>query len=142
MNESNCTASKPATSETDSIKDQCPPQTNACSPGIVGSSPTGAGSASGDKVSLLSEGMTDKTVKSAWRIRNANTTARRIEMRSLSQGWSFNFVAPAHTDVYVLSGVGRVTHEITAYASDRPDETRVTGVESKKANNSPFINCD
>lgn len=82
--------------------------------------------------------MTRESNLSAWRVRNANTTGRRVLLESGSGGWTLEFTAPAHSDVYVVSGVGRTSHRLTAYASG---SSTVTGVESKTANNSPFNDC-
>ena len=104
-----CSGRKPDESETASVTDQCPPPKPACEPGVVQVASHAEGNFFGRDIDFYGIGTTESG-KSVWFVRNPTTTARNIEIIDVGRDWSTTFTIPAHTDVYVMSGLGNVAH--------------------------------
>ena len=110
-----CAGARPETSQIDAVLDQCPPPAPICEPGIIKSltglhlAPEGH-----NGFSVTSLGYTEETNSSAWLVKNTTNSARDANFRS--GGWSFDFVSPPKSQIYIYTGAPRATGSLRVYA--------------------------
>ena len=110
-----CVGTRPETSQIDAVLDQCPPPNPVCEQGII-KSLTGLNLAyeGHNGFSLTSLGYTEEAGSSAWLVKNTTDNARDANFKSGT--WSFDFVSPPKSEIYIYTGVRRATGSLRVYA--------------------------
>lgn len=139
--ESQCTANtKPATSETDAVLDQCPPPKPACSIGIISvedrEDRTFYG---GDGMQFFGKGVT-ASGNSVWLVSNTREITRKIKIYGLGGSWSQTFISYPYTDTYIVSDNGAIYHRMDVYASETSNSSIRT--ETDKPFTNDFEGCE
>ena len=137
--EAMCSGTKPATSQTDSVMDQCPPPKPACQVGFLEMEETPDKSYhSGDGVIFAGIGQA-KNGKSVWRVRNTRSYDYDIVVYNISKSWTFSINVPAYTDVYLMSDVGQEYHRMDVMSKTTG---RASRTETDKPYATPYEKCE
>lgn len=139
--ESQCTANtKPETSQTAAVLDQCPPPKPACAPGVVSIEPRSDRTYYGGDGILVSPAGVGPNGKGVWVISNTREETRKIGFHNLSESWHITFTAPSYSDIYVMSDLGPELHRMDVYYTFRDDVQRSN--VSAKASTTPWTGCE
>lgn len=118
VHDRNCTAEKPATSESSVQTAQCPQTPPSCATGIVNSVYIPEMPVKGSLgFELVSLGLTSETGRAVFIVRNSGTTAYNFSL-SRAATTVVQGSAPAKTDIYVISSFGRLSHTLQVFNTD------------------------
>jgi len=134
-----CTGTKPVTSETAAVTDQCPPPKPACEAGIVNVATNPSMPFAGYLgFNLTAIGITS-TNQTVWRVRNSTTNTYRLVFGPSSGGWSTTTTIPGKTDIDFISGAtGAVNHKIDTFNQSNGSSYMST---SRFPSSTPYTQC-